>query len=338
MTHDHCCDHDHGHHDHLDHSEPHGHSHGHSHGCNGHDHSAELRAASRKRLWWAFGITFSFLLAEVVGGIFSGSLALLADAGHMLTDVAALGLAIFVSKLASLPPTSRRTYGLLRAEVLGAFLNGVMLVLIVGFVLWEAIGRINNPHPVDGPLMLAVAFAGLIANLAGAWILHGGKSDSVNMEAAYLHMAADALGSIGAIVAGVVIWTTGWTLIDPLAGLAIGGIILWGSVGLLRRTTRILLNAVPDDLDYTRVKAEMEKNPHVAEVRDLHIWTVTSGVPVLTAHVRLVKECATSNHWHQCLASMQEMLNARFGILHSTLQFEPHGYHRDERWCDLVGS
>jgi cobalt-zinc-cadmium efflux system protein len=329
-----CCSHDHDHHEHEQQDNEHGHSHGLLHA---HDHSQELRSASRRRLWWALGINLAFLIAEVIGGIMSGSLALLADAGHMLTDVAALGLAIFVSVLASRPPTAKRTFGLLRAEVVGAFLNGATLVLICGYIFWESAVRMAEPQPVQGPLMLGVAFLGLLANLGSAAILYSHRHENVNLDGAYLHMAADALGSVAAIIAGVVIWTTGWTPIDPLVSALIGAIILWGSLGLLRRTTRILLNSVPDDLNYERIKKSMEDNPHVESVQDLHIWNVTSGVPILTAHVRLAPECCETRHWHECLKEMQRMLREEHGIEHSTLQFEPSGYERSERWCDEVG-
>ncbi len=303
--------------------------HGHDHA--GHDHAAHLRAVSRGRLWWALGINLAFLAVEVVGGLLTGSLALLADAGHMLADVLALALAIFVAHLADRAATPQRTFGFLGAEVVGAFLNGATLILIVGLVVWEAIGRIVHPMPVQGMGMLAIAVGGLAANLASAWVLAGTRGANVNIEGAFLHMVADALGSVGAIVAGVVILATGWMPIDPIASIVISLLILWSSIGLLRRTLSILINATPSHIDFHAIKAALEANDHVAEVHDLHIWSVTSGFPILTAHIQLKRDCCDTQHWQQCLRQMQDMLREEFDIEHVTLQFEPEGYEKDDR-------
>lgn len=284
-----------------------------------------------KRLWWALAINFVFLIVEFVGGMVSGSLALLADAGHMLTDVAALALAIAAAHLAARPPTPARTFGLLRAEVVGAFVNGATLVVIVGFIFWGAWTRLAEPVEVDGPLMLTVAAAGLAANVVSALILMGGRRENLNIEGAFLHMAGDALGSVGAIVAGVVIMTTGWRPIDPLVSLLIGGIILWGSLSLLRRSLDIILNATPEGIDFQEVRSALLAVEHFENIHDLHIWTVTSGYPVLSAHVNLEPGCGDSSHWQQCLRQAQDMLRERFGIVHTTLQLEPAGYEKDGR-------
>lgn len=309
--------------------------HDHSHGPGGHSHTPNtavgLDPVLLSRLWWAFGINFVWLIVEVVGGYITGSLALLADAGHMLTDVAALGLAIFVAYLARTPRTSKRTFGLLRAEVIGAFLNGATLVVIVGLVFWEAWRRLGHPQQVEAPLMLTIAVLGLIANAGSAWVLMSHQHASVNVRGAFLHLVGDALGSVGAIVAGIVIWTTGWTPIDPIASVVIGLIILYGSIGLLRHTTNILLNAVPPDIDYEAVMAALSSYDHAADVHDLHIWSITESEPALSAHVVLVPECSDSAHWQQCLDDMQAMLRERFGITHSTLQLEPPTLDRPER-------
>jgi cobalt-zinc-cadmium efflux system protein len=296
-----------------------------------HDHGTDLRDVSRKRLWWALLINLAFLIIEAIGGLVTGSLALLADAGHMLTDVLALALAIFVAHLARRPATPQRTFGFLGAEVVGAFLNGATLILIVGLIFWGAIGRLMHPMAVEGAGMLVIAAAGLGANLVSAWVLARSRSENVNVEGAFLHMMADALGSVGAIVAGVVILTTGWTPVDALTSMVIGVLILWSSVGLLRRTLDILINATPSHLDYDQIKAALEANEHVAEIHDLHIWSVTSGFPVLTAHIQLRNECCNTQHWQQCLRQMQDMLHERFEIEHATLQFEPEGYEKDQR-------
>jgi len=298
-----------------------------------HDHARELRLVTRKRLWWALIINATFLVVEVIGGVWSGSLALLADAGHMLTDVAALALALFVAYLADRRPTPERTFGLLRAEVLGAFINASSLFLIVGLILREAWLRAGQPHEIDGPLMLVVAIAGLLANLVSALILKASRDENVNVQGAFLHMLADALGSVGAIVAGVVIWTTGWMPIDPIMSVFISLLIVWGSWGLMKRTVNILLEATPENIDYNEVKQAMEEFDHVEKVHDLHIWTISSGIPILTAHIILRSECCDSDHWEHCRLSVEEMLEDKFGITHVTLQVEV-GECREE--CRLI--
>ncbi|MFC1692443.1 cation diffusion facilitator family transporter [Candidatus Latescibacterota bacterium] len=291
----------------------------------------ELRALTRRRLWIALAINACFLFLEVAGGILTNSLALLADAGHMLTDVAALVLAIFVSTLAERSPNPRRTYGLLRAEVLGAFINGAALVVIVGMIFWEAWRRFGRTPEVDAPLMLVIAVLGLAANVGSAWVLYGSRNENVNLKGAFLHMFADALGSVGAITAGVVIWTTGWMMIDPIASVVIGALILWSSWGLIIQTVNILLEATPEDIDYSDVKTALLDIEHITDVHDLHIWTIASGIPSLSAHISLEPHCSDTTHWQECLKNAQDMLRERFDIEHSTLQFEPQNFKRDKR-------
>lgn len=297
----------------------------HDHGP-GHDHGEELRRVSRRRLWVALGIIVSFLIVEVIGGLVTGSLALLADAGHMLTDALALALAIFVAHLAQRPATPERTFGFLRAEVIGAFVNGATLILVVGLIVREAISRFLHPSEVQGAGMLLVAAAGLVANLASAWVLMGSRKENINIEGAFTHMIADALGSVGAIVAGLIILWTGWMLADPLVSLVIGGLILWSSIGLLRRTLGILIHATPEHLDFREILEALESNEHVAAVHDLHIWSVTSGFPVLTATIWLKPDCTSPLCWRGALREMQVMLHDRFDVEHVTLQLEPAGF------------
>jgi cobalt-zinc-cadmium efflux system protein len=304
------------------------HDHGHHNSGHSHDHAGE---ASLRRLWWAMLINAAFLLVEFVGGLLTNSLALLSDAGHMLTDVAALAVAIAAAHLARRPPTPRRTFGLLRTEVIGAFLNGVTLVVIVGLIFWKAMQRFAQPVDVDAPVMLAIAAAGLLANAASVAVLLPSRGHSLNIQAAFLHMAADALGSLAAITAGSVIWATGWTPIDALVSLLIGVLILYSTVGLLRRTLSILLNATPSRISYGEVKEALEKIPHFDQIQDLHIWTIASGMDILTAHVRLEPGCSDTTHWQQCLQVAQKMLHEEFGIEHSTLQLEPPGHPGDDR-------
>lgn len=294
-----------------------------------HDHHHDLRAMSYRRLWWALVINLVFLVVEVIGGILTNSLALLADAGHMLTDVGALALAIFVAHLARRKATPDRTFGLLRAEVLGAFINGGTLVLIVGLIFREAWKRLGQIQEIDGPFMLLIAALGLLANLVSALILSKGREENVNVRGAFLHMVADALGSVGAIAAGTVIWTTGWYPIDTIASVVIGLLILWSSWGFLKQTLNILLEATPENIDFMEVKNSLEELEHIAAVHDLHIWTITSGMPVLSAHIGLASCCSETIHWQSCLEEAQRLLRERFGIEHTTLQVEP---------CDAPGA
>lgn len=295
----------------------------HEHKHEGHDHSHDLKEASYSRLWWAFGINLVFLIVEVIGGLLTNSLALLADAGHMLTDVGALALAIFVGHLAQRPATPNRTFGLLRAEVLGAFLNGATLVLIVGFIFFEAWNRLGSNQTIDGPIMIVIAVFGLIANVVSAVILAKGREDNINIKGAFLHMIADALGSVGAIIAGVVILTIGWLPIDAIASVVIGLLILWSSWGFLKQTVNILLEATPDNIDYIEVKNSLENMEHIDAVHDLHIWTITSGMPVLSAHIRLASCCSGTDHWQNCISDAHDLIKEKFGIKHTTLQVEP---------------
>jgi cobalt-zinc-cadmium efflux system protein len=288
-----------------------------------HDHHHDLRSMSYRNLWWALIINLVFLIVEIAGGILTKSLALLADAGHMLTDVGALALAIFVAHLAKRKATPDRTFGLLRAEVLGAFINGGTLVLIVGWIFWEAWKRLGQMQEIDGPYMLLIAALGLCANIISAIFLSKGREKNVNVRGAFLHMIADALGSVGAIAAGVIIWTTGWYPVDTITSVVIGLLILWSSWGFLKQTLNILLEATPENIDFMEVKKSLEEMEHIDAVHDLHIWTITSGMPILSAHIALNSCCSDTNHWQNCLGDAQKLLKDRFGIEHTTLQVEP---------------
>ncbi len=290
----------------------------------GHNHSHDLKNTVYSRLWWAFIINLVFLVVEVIGGLLVNSLALLADAGHMLTDVGALALAIFVAYLAKRPATPNRTFGFLRAEVLGAFANGATLVLIVGFIFYEAWRRIGTVQKIDGPVMMFIALLGLIANILSAVILAKDNKENVNIRGAFLHMIADAIGSVGAMIAGIIIITTGWQPADTIASIVIGLLILWSSFGFLKQTINILLEATPDNIDYLEVKSALEEMEHIEAVHDLHIWTITSGMPVLSAHIRLASCCTDTNHWQGCINDANRLLKERFGIKHTTLQVEPY--------------
>ncbi len=258
----------------------HGHGHGHGH----HTHVGVGRGEVSRRLLWVLAITAVFMVAELVGGILSGSLALLADAGHMLTDVAALALSVFAMRLARRPPSTRRTFGYVRLEILAALVNGAALLMIAGLILVEAWQRFRIPVEVDGALLLGVATLGLVINIIGALLLHRHAHDNLNVRGAYLHVLGDLLGSVGAIAAGIVILVTGWTPIDPLVSIVIALLILWGAWSLVRDATEILLESAPAHVDMDAILADLVGIEGLDQVHDVHVWTLTSGFVALSAH------------------------------------------------------
>ncbi|MGH7700868.1 MAG: cation diffusion facilitator family transporter [Gemmatimonadales bacterium] len=280
-------------------------------------HRAPLRRESRRRLALVLGITAAVMVVEAVGGWIAGSLALLADAGHMLADVSAIGLALLVSHLALRPATPRRSFGLLRLEILAALVNGALLIAIAIGIATEAVDRFGTPRPVNGGLLLAVASAGLAANAVGAAILHRGHGHSLNQRGAYLHVVSDLLGSVGALTAGAVILLTGWTAADALVSLLIAGLILAGAWRLVKESTDILLEATPAHISMSDVHERVASVPGVASVHDLHVWTVTSGVVAMSGHL-VVRDPAD----HQrVLETVQGRLDD-LGIGHVTVQIE----------------
>ena len=282
-----------------------------------HDHS-HARETSRRALAIALALTTTFMIAEVVGGLLTGSLALLADAGHMLSDSFSLGLALFAGWLARRPPTSTRTFGLQRAEILAALFNGVTLVAISIWIFVEAGRRFSAPPDVEGGWLLVVAVLGLAVNVAAAFVLSSGAKGNLNVSAALRHVFADVLGSVGVIVSATVILLTGWNLVDPLVSVLIGILVLASSWGILRDTTRVLLEATPEGIDAAEVGAAMVSVDGVKEVHDLHVWTVTSGFPALSAHVLVGKD----DDCHAQRRTLEQMLHRRFGIDHTTLQVD----------------
>ena len=293
-------------------------------------HPHSYSSTSRKYLWWAFWINFIFLIIEVIGGLYAGSLALLSDAGHMLTDVGALGLAIIVSRMADRPPDERRTYGYLKTEILGAFINGSTLVAICGFIIWEAIQRFQNPQPILAVPMLIVAVLGLAANLFSARILHSGKSKDINIRAAYLHLIFDALGSVGAIMSGLLIWLWGVYWIDTIASLLIVILILAGTWKMILDSVKMLIDSVPEGMNYGQIRRSILNLNHVIDVHDLHIWSIGQNNPALSAHIILTNDCTEKQHWDQCLKQVQDMLAQSFNIKHTTIQVEPLGFSEDK--------
>ena len=271
-----------------------------------------------------------YMLVEVVGGILTGSMALLSDAGHMLTDVGAIALALFASWLALRPKDDRRSYGYLRAEIIVALLNGVLLILLCGAILFEAFQRLGQSYPIAGGPVLVIATFGLLINLVSARLIHRTKHGNLNMQGAFLHMLLDALGSIGAMVAGAVILFTGWTPIDTLVSVLIALLILVGGWQLMKKAIDILMESTPAEIDYQAVTAAMKAGEHLVDVHDLHIWAISSGVLALSAHIEVTDECVAGGHWPDCLQSTQELLRNQWGIEHTTLQTEPlsfKGHH-----------
>ncbi len=288
------------------------HSHSHSH-----QHAAQ--DANAKRLLWAFAITAIFMVAEVVGGLISGSLALLADAGHMLTDAAALLVALIAVQFARHPPNSRRTFGWLRLTTLAAFVNALALVVITILIVWEAIQRFNHPQPVAGWAMLTIAVAGLLANIASFWILHRGSEEkNLNVRAAALHVLGDLLGSVGAIIAALVILWSGWTPIDPLLSILVSCLVLRSAWNLLKESVNELLEGAPGAIDIETLKKKLSRGiPEVRNVHHVHIWLVGEK-PLMTLHVQVIPP-----HDHDALLSrIHHFLQKEYQIEHATVQME----------------
>ncbi len=284
----------------------------------GHSHPHHGPAASRRRLALTLGLAAVYMLAEAIGGWLTGSLALLADAGHMLSDVAALGLSLFAIWMARRPPTPRRTYGYHRLEILAALANGATLVAISIFVLFEAFERFRRPSEVAAPAMMAIAAGGLLINLAGLWILRPGHNESLNVRGAWLHVLTDALGSVQAIAAGVLIWAFGWQWADPAASVLIALLVIYSAWSLLKEATAVLMESAPAHMNVDEMRDAMMGVPGVLEVHDLHVWTITSGLDSLSAHV-VVEE---GRYNCDLLAEIRSALHDRFGIHHMTVQIE----------------
>jgi cobalt-zinc-cadmium efflux system protein len=275
----------------------------------------------RRALKIVLALTAAFLVAEVAGGLIADSLALLADAGHMLSDVLSLGVALFASWLAGRPGGPSRTFGYRRAEILAALFNGVSLVAISIWIFIEAGIRLGDPPSVDGGLMLVIAAIGLVVNLAAARILHDHAQSNLNVSAAMRHVIADALGSIGAIAAALIILATGWDYADPAVSILIGMLIVASSWTILRDSVQILLEGSPPGTDVAEVGRAMAATAGVREVHDLHVWTITSGFPALAAHVLVDRE----TDCHATRRELEAMLRERFDLDHTTLQVDHEG-------------
>ncbi len=291
-----------------------------------HDHfHGELtdRAVLQGRMRWVLVITAVFMLAEVVGGILANSLALLADAGHMFTDVGALTLSLVAMHLAQRPPDARRTYGYVRLEILAALANGAALLVIALFILREAWDRFRAPPEVDGPLMLAVAAVGLLVNVVAAVLLHSHAGESLNVKGAYLHVLGDLLGSLGAVTAGLLVITQGWMMADPVISLVIALLIMGGAWRLVREAVDVLLEAAPRDVDVEELVESLQDIQGLEEVHDVHVWTLTSGFVAMSGH-GIIDDLTIHR---KVLDEINRRLNRR-GISHVTFQLEPRPLHQ----------
>jgi cobalt-zinc-cadmium efflux system protein len=296
-----------------------------------HDH-AEHAHGNRRRLGAALAIVVVVLLIELLGAWLSGSLALLADAGHMTSDAVGLVVALVASAIAARPATDRHTFGFRRVEVLGALVNGALLTVVAISVAIEAIRRLVTPETdhVNGLPLLVVAAIGLVANLVAFAILRGGDRDSLNMRGAYLEVLGDLLGSIAALVAGVIIVTTGFAAADAIASLVIAAMIVPRAVSLLRDVVRVLTESAPRGTDAEEIRAHLLETAGVDDVHDIHVWTITSGDPVFTAHVEVDPGVFARGETDQMLDRLGECLKGHFDVAHSTFQLEPAGHAEHE--------
>ena len=285
-----------------------------------HDHSDELRKASKKSLVMAFSLIAGFMFVEVAGGIISGSLALLADAAHMMADAGAIALALAAMYFSGKPYTASRTYGFFRLEILAALANVLTLWVIAAGIIWEAFRRFSEPSEVQGATVIVVGTIGIAVNLAAAWVLHGSARHSVNVAGAFAHVLADLIGSIGVIVSGILILAFGWVFADPAISVIIGAIIVLGTWRLLSRILHVLLEGTPEHVDIYDVCRRMEALEGVTLVHDIHVWTISPGYDALTAHVLVDPDYPGNSE--SLLRRLRKIASEEFGIRHITIQLE----------------
>jgi cobalt-zinc-cadmium efflux system protein len=307
----------------------HGHAKPHEHSTGGHQHGVAADA-DRRYLLIALVLLVGFMVAEVVVAVVSGSLALLSDAGHMLSDVGAIGGSLYALRLAARPAAGAWTYGWKRAEIISAAANGITLLVVSGIVAFEAIRRLIDPPPVDGGPVLVVALVGVVVNIVAAWVLAKANRSSLNVQGAYQHILTDLYGFIGTVIAGIVIVTTGYARADSIASLLVVALMLRAAWGLLRDSGRILLEAAPDNVDLADIRTHLLELDHVHDVHDLHVWTLTSNLPTLSAHIVIDDSCFTDSHAPQLLDELQSCLTGHFDVEHSTFQLEPAGHATHE--------
>ncbi|MGW5125863.1 cation diffusion facilitator family transporter [Streptomyces sp. NPDC004069] len=308
-----------------------GHDHGHVHGVGA---GGTAGAAHRGTLRIALSITLTVMVVEIVGGLLADSLALIADAAHMATDALGLGMALLAIHFANRPPSRNRTFGYARAEILAALANCLLLLGVGSYVLYEAIQRFLAPTPTHGGLMIVFGAIGLVANSVSLMLLMRGQKESLNVRGAFLEVAADALGSVAVMLSAAVILLTGWQTADPVASLVIGLLIVPRTLRLLRETLDVLLEAAPKNVDMDEVRAHILALDGVEDVHDLHAWTITSGLPVLSAHVVVRSDTLSATGHEKLLHDLQGCLGDHFDVEHCTFQLEPSGHAEHEaRLC-----
>jgi cobalt-zinc-cadmium efflux system protein len=279
----------------------------------------EKHAHDGRRLFWAFALTGGFAVIEFFGGVLSHSLALMADAGHMITDSASLALAWIALRFADLPSDRKRTYGYQRLQVLAAFVNSLLLLGAVAWLVYEAIQRLSQPAPVAGPLMMAIAAGGLVVNVVSLALLHRGETSNLNVRAAYVHVLSDLLGSVMAMIAAAVVMTTGWTRIDPLLALVVALLIVRAAASLMVKSAHILLEGTPDWLDIEELQRELRSNVSgLVDVHHVHVWSLTSQHPLLTLHASIQPDASAAT----VLREIKAFLSVRYALEHSTIQIE----------------
>ncbi|UGY94521.1 cation diffusion facilitator family transporter [Streptomyces gobiensis] len=303
----------------------------------GHDHggprplaNGTAAAAYKGRLRITLAIALTLLLAEIIGAWLTGSLALLADAGHVATDVIGIGMALVAIHFANRPTSAHRTFGFARIEILAALLNCLLLLGVGGYILIEAVDRLRNPTDVPGGLTVLFGVIGLALNSVSLSLLMRGQRESLNVRGAFLEVMADALGSLAVVIAALVILLTGWTQADPIASLVIAVMIVPRTVKLAREALDVLLEAAPKDVDIAEVRQHILEVPGVEGLHDLHIWTITSGMPVLSVHVVVSQEVLDSVGHERILHELQDCLGDHFAVTHCTFQLEPHGHAEHE--------
>ncbi|MEU5432688.1 cation diffusion facilitator family transporter [Streptomyces sp. NPDC020719] len=305
-----------------------GHNHGHAHGRPAPTGTAA--AAYKGRLRIALCITLGVMVVEVSGGLMADSLALVADAAHMATDALGLAMALLAIHFANRPAGHNRTFGYARAEILAALANCLLLLGVGGYVLYEAVQRFVEPADTSGPTTIVFGLIGLLANMVSLALLSRGRQDSLNVRGAFLEVLADALGSVAVLVSAAIIMTTGWQAADPIASIVIGLMIVPRTVKLLRETLNVLLEAAPKGVDMAEVRAHLVALPGVEDVHDLHAWTITSGMPVLCAHVVVDQEALDTVGHEKLLHDLQGCLGDHFDVEHCTFQLEPDGHAAHE--------
>lgn len=304
-------------HDHIHgHSQGHGHDHSHD---GAHDHAPTVSGSNERRVLAAMALTALFMVAEIIGGIVSGSLALIADAGHMATDAAALALAFIAFRLAARPANASQSYGYHRAETLAAFVNAIAMVALVGWIIYEAIMRFFEPHAILGGMMLWVAMGGLIVNMISFALLHSGDRENLNMKGAAIHVLGDLLGSVAAIAAALIIILTGWTPIDPILSVFVALLILRSALSLAKQSGHILMEGTPHNLDLEKVRADiMTHIEGVEDIHHVHAWSLTATRNVITLHARICNGAKGD----EILTEIQDRLAREFNIGHATIQIE----------------